>query len=62
MNVLYKCVYQNLNENMKKFIYIFVGGLLRRRKSHKKKHLQKIDTKPKLPIRKLRSVLLDAPT
>ena len=41
-----------------------VGGLLRSRRSHKKKHLRKIDTeaKPKLPIRELRSVLPDAPT
>jgi hypothetical protein len=39
-----------------------VGGLLRRRRSHKKKHLRKIDTKPKLSIRELRSVLPDAPT
>jgi hypothetical protein len=43
---------------------IYVGGLLRRRRSQKNKHLQKIDTeaKPKLPIRELRSVLPDAPT
>jgi hypothetical protein len=39
-----------------------VGGLLRRRRSHKKKHLQKIDTKPKLSIRKLRSTFPNAPT
>jgi hypothetical protein len=31
------------------------GSLLRRRRSYKKKHLRKIDTKPKLPIRRLRS-------
>jgi hypothetical protein len=41
-----------------------VGGLLHRRRSHKKKHLQKARarTMPKLPIRELRSVLPDAPT
>jgi hypothetical protein len=39
-----------------------VGGLLRRRRSHKKKHLRKIDTKPKLSIRELRSIFADAPT
>jgi hypothetical protein len=41
-----------------------VGGLLRRRRSHKNEHLRKINTevKPKLPIRELRTVLLDAPT
>jgi hypothetical protein len=41
---------------------LLVGGLLRRRGSHKKKHIRKIDTKPKLSIRELRSVLPDAPT
>jgi hypothetical protein len=39
-----------------------VGGLLRRRRPHKKKHLRKIDTKPKLSIRELRSTFPDAPT
>jgi hypothetical protein len=39
-----------------------VGGLLRRRRSHKKKHLRKIDTKPKLSIKELRSTFSDAPT
>jgi hypothetical protein len=39
-----------------------VGGLLRRRRSHKKKHLRKIDTKPKLSIRELRSAFPNAPT
>jgi hypothetical protein len=43
---------------------ITVGGLLRRGRSHKKKHLRKIDTeaKLKLPIRELCSVLPDTPT
>jgi hypothetical protein len=39
-----------------------VGGLLHRQRSHKKKHLRKIDTKPKLSIRELRSTFSDAPT
>jgi hypothetical protein len=39
-----------------------VGGLLRRRRSHKKKHLWKIDTKPKLLIKRLRSIFPNAPT
>jgi hypothetical protein len=39
-----------------------VGGLLRRRRSHKKKHLRKMDTKPKLSIRELGSIFPDAPT
>jgi hypothetical protein len=39
-----------------------VGGLLRHRRSHKKKHLRKIDTKPKLSIRRLRSTFPKAPT
>jgi hypothetical protein len=41
-----------------------VGGLLRRRRSHKKKHLRKIDieAKLKLSIGKLCSILPDAPT
>jgi hypothetical protein len=46
----------------KLIIIIIVGGLLRCRRSHKKKHLQKIDTKPKLSIRELRSIFPDAPT
>jgi hypothetical protein len=37
-------------------------GLLRCRRSHKKKHLRKIDTKPKLSIRELQSTFPDAPT
>jgi hypothetical protein len=44
------------------FPAIIVGGLLRRRRSHKKKHLRKIDTKPKLSIRRLRSTFPKAPT
>jgi hypothetical protein len=39
-----------------------VGSLLRHRRSHKKKHLRKIDTKPKLSIRRLRSTFPKAPT
>jgi hypothetical protein len=39
-----------------------VGGLLRRRRSHKKKHLQKTVTKPKLSIKELRSTFPDALT
>jgi hypothetical protein len=41
-----------------------VGGLLRRRRSYEKKHLQKIkiEAVPKLPIRELRSVPSDAST
>jgi hypothetical protein len=39
-----------------------VGGLLRRRRSHKKKHLRKIDTKPKVSIKRLRSIFPNAPT
>jgi transposase InsO family protein len=39
-----------------------VGGLLHRRRSHKKKHLWKIDTKPKLSIKGLRSTFPNAPT
>jgi hypothetical protein len=43
---------------------ISVGGLLRRRRSCEKKRLRKARTgiMPKLPIRELRSVFLDAPT
>jgi hypothetical protein len=41
---------------------VAVGGLLHRRRSHKKKHLRKTDTKSKLSIRDLRSVFPDAPT
>jgi hypothetical protein len=45
-----------------KFIWVPVGGLLRCRRSHKKKHLRKIDTKLKLSIRELRSTFPNAPT
>jgi hypothetical protein len=37
-----------------------VGGLLRRRRSHKKKHLRKNGTKPKLSIKGLRSTFPNA--
>jgi hypothetical protein len=45
-------------------VMLTVGGLLRRRRSCEKKHLRKArtGTMPKLPIRELRSVFLDAPT
>jgi hypothetical protein len=39
-----------------------VGGLLRRRRSHKKKHLRKTGTKPKLSIKGLQSTFPNAPT
>jgi hypothetical protein len=39
-----------------------VGGLLRRRRSHKKKHLRKIDTKLKLSIGELQCTFPNAPT
>jgi hypothetical protein len=40
----------------------FVGGLLHRRRSHKKKHLRKTGTKPKPSIKGLRSTFPNAPT
>jgi hypothetical protein len=43
-------------------ISVHIGGLLCRRRSHKKKHLRKIDTKPKISIRELWSIFPDAPT
>jgi hypothetical protein len=49
-------------EDIPKTAFTTVGGLLRRRRSHKKKHLRKIDTKPKLSIRELRSTFPNAPT
>jgi hypothetical protein len=48
--------------NNQNFASILVGGLLRHRRSHKKKHLRKTDTKPKLSIKELRSTVSDAPT
>jgi hypothetical protein len=53
---------KSVDKNAYRSIIGSVGGLLYRRRSHKKKHLPKIDTKPKLSIRELQSTFPNAPT